>query len=161
MVISLNPDRVHEVVHPDDIAEDRSHRPGATVWRIRMLSARQKVELADSAFDADVGVVEGEKGRARTLLGTVRMTRVRCGLLEPARGYDAPWSDEKCSFDPTRKVASWDFLGTIPDEVVGWLDDQIKGLSTLSEKDVGKSEQASSQPTDEGATPAHAETASD
>ena len=163
MVVAQNPDVVHEAVHPSDLVTgdggDLVPKEGATVWRFRSLSMPQRVALADAAFEGEVP--EEGRTRLRTNTGTVRVTRARQGLLRPQQAgeFKVAWEDQPSPADPSRREATMDYVGRIPDEVIAWLDEQIQGATQLSEVATGKSERPSSQPTGEAQTPPLAESA--
>lgn len=132
MVKPVDPTRTVEYVHPSDReggSESGAPLPGATVWRIRGLTKRQRAALLDVSTAG-----AGFSPRA----GLSQHRTVRWGLVG-VEGFDAPWATEPDPDAVDGKAPSEAFLDSIPDEVFRDLAAAITRLSKLTEGDAGKS----------------------
>jgi len=142
MVKPVDPTRVVEYVHPTDRAEGKPDGlllTGATVWKVRGLTKRQRAALLDAA-------TVGRPGAAGISMsscsGALELKQVRWGLV----GVDCFDQDFKTEDDPDwpgRKRPTDAFLDTIPDEVFRGIGSHVLQLSQLSEDDAGKSSRPS------------------
>jgi len=132
MVKPVDPTRVVEYVHPSDREggkPDGAPIDGATVWRIRGLTKRQRAALLDVSIGTPGGPARGGLSQHRT---------VRWGLTGVDH-FDVPFATEADAESVGGKAPTDAFLDTIPDEVFRDLAHAITRLSKLTEDDAGKS----------------------
>ncbi len=112
--------------------------PSATVLLIGPPSDRQRADILDAAAAMTSADEDGNRSISiRT--GSLRRLRLRYGIRGVVRNFKG-WETRPDPFGDDRPIPSDRFLETIPDSAAVELDEDIAGLTDVSEDEVGKYE---------------------